>query len=238
MDAARWRTSPRRRWLRWCCSFLTHPLQYLPRCVLGAIVFIVAIRLVRPARTAAHSPREPRRISAGRDHRGRGVWWAWNRESCSPWCSRCCALCSTAIIRTPRCCSARTKAGIWQLNPVVPGAVTEPGLVIYRFGAPLFYANAGRFAEEIVLLAGPAPSAVRWLVVDAGAITQVDYTAARVVRELQQRPGKARRRAGVRACAIGSEARLWTAIISRRLSARIGFFTALHEALASYQRLA
>jgi MFS superfamily sulfate permease-like transporter len=58
-------------------------------------------------------------------------------------------------------------------------------LVIYRFGAPLFYANAGRFSDDIRGLVGPAPSPVRWLVVDAGAITHVDYTAARVVRELQ-----------------------------------------------------
>ena len=78
------------------------------------------------------------------------------------------------------------EAGLWQLTPVVPGAVTEPGLVIYRFGAPLFYANAGGFSDEIRLLVGPAPSSVRWVIVDAGAITHVDYTAARVVRELQQ----------------------------------------------------
>jgi MFS superfamily sulfate permease-like transporter len=59
-------------------------------------------------------------------------------------------------------------------------------LAIYRFGAALFYANAGMFADQIRGLAGPAPSHLRWLVVDAGAITNVDYTAAQVVRELQQ----------------------------------------------------
>ncbi len=75
---------------------------------------------------------------------------------------------------------------IWQQIPAVPGAITEPGLVIYRFGAALFYANANRFADEIRGLAGPAPSPVRWLVVDAGAITSVDYTAAWVVRKLQR----------------------------------------------------
>lgn len=76
--------------------------------------------------------------------------------------------------------------GIWQLIPAVPGAVTEPGLVIYRFGAALFYANANRFSDEILGLVGPAPSPVHWLVVDAGAITSVDYTAAWVVRKLQR----------------------------------------------------
>ena len=74
----------------------------------------------------------------------------------------------------------------WRLVPAVPGAVTEPGLVIYRFGAALFYANASLFAEEIRGLVGPAPSPTRWLVVDAEAITNVDYTAARMVRQLQK----------------------------------------------------
>jgi MFS superfamily sulfate permease-like transporter len=76
--------------------------------------------------------------------------------------------------------------GLWQLTPALPGAVTEPGLVIYRFGAALFYANAGMFADQIRGLAGPPPSSVSWLIVDAGAITQLDYTAAQVVRELQK----------------------------------------------------
>jgi sulfate permease, SulP family len=53
--------------------------------------------------------------------------------------------------------------------------------VIYRFGAPLFYANANRFAEEIKGLATPE---VKWVVVDAEAITHVDYSAARVVRRV------------------------------------------------------
>ena len=43
----------------------------------------------------------------------------------------------------------------WKVTPVAPGVVTEPGLVLYRFGASLFYANANRFAEEVLRLAGP-----------------------------------------------------------------------------------
>jgi len=78
------------------------------------------------------------------------------------------------------------EGGLWQLAPAIPGAISEPGLAIYRFGAPLFYANAGRFSEEIRAIVGPAPSPLRWLLVDAGAITHVDYSAARVVRDLQK----------------------------------------------------
>ena len=79
------------------------------------------------------------------------------------------------------------KDGTWNLNPVASGAMTEPGLVMYRFGANLFYANSNRFAEEVNCLVGEPPSQVRWLIVDAEAITHLDYSAARVVLELQQR---------------------------------------------------
>ena len=80
----------------------------------------------------------------------------------------------------------KNEDGSWKLTPVTPGAVTKPGLVMYRFGATLFYANASRFAAEVNCLVGPGPSPVRWLIVDAEAITALDFSAARVVRELQQ----------------------------------------------------
>ena len=75
--------------------------------------------------------------------------------------------------------------GAWNLVPVAPNVVTEPGLVLYRFGAALFYANAGRFLEEVSCVLQPMPSAVRWVVVDAEAMTHVDYTASRVVMQLK-----------------------------------------------------
>jgi len=81
---------------------------------------------------------------------------------------------------------AMGKSGEWRLMPVAPGAVTEPGLVVYRFGAPLFYFNASRFAAEISELLVPGPAAVHCLIVDAGPITNVDYTAARAVRRLKE----------------------------------------------------
>jgi SulP family sulfate permease len=81
----------------------------------------------------------------------------------------------------------RTADRIWELNPVAPGAMTEPGLVMYRFEAELFYANANRFAEELNCLAGQSPGQVRWLIVDAESITHLDYSAARVVEQLHQK---------------------------------------------------
>jgi MFS superfamily sulfate permease-like transporter len=75
-------------------------------------------------------------------------------------------------------------AGRWLPVPAVPGVQTEPGLVVYRFGADLFYANESRFADEVRDLVKHAPTRVRWLVIDAGAITDIDYSAARTIRDL------------------------------------------------------
>jgi len=127
--------------------------------------------------------------------------------------------------------------GIWQLTPVVPGAVTEPGLVVYRFGASLFYANAGMFADEIRGLAGPEPSLPRWLVVDAEAITNVDYTAAQVVHELQQDLS----RRGVTLIFAHVRSDLKLDLDRHHLTEAIGpdrIFDSLHEALAAYHGLA
>jgi MFS superfamily sulfate permease-like transporter len=81
--------------------------------------------------------------------------------------------------------------GTWKLTAPVAGATTIPGLVLYRFGAALYYANASRFADEIHAVVGPSPTPVRWFIVDAEAITQVDYSAARVIEELKKNLTKA-----------------------------------------------
>jgi MFS superfamily sulfate permease-like transporter len=57
---------------------------------------------------------------------------------------------------------------------------------VYWFGSDLFYANADRFATQARKLATEFPSPVRWLVVDAGAITHIDYTAGATLKELAQ----------------------------------------------------
>jgi SulP family sulfate permease len=69
---------------------------------------------------------------------------------------------------------------------VTAGKLIEPGLVMYWFGADLFYANAGHFAEQALMLVIQSPSPVRWLVVDAGAITGIDYSAGRTLQDLQE----------------------------------------------------
>jgi high affinity sulfate transporter 1 len=64
-----------------------------------------------------------------------------------------------------------------------PAARRLPGLVLYRFDGPLFFANAKTFRDEIIRLARTEP-APRWIVVAAEPITDVDTTAADVLLDL------------------------------------------------------
>jgi sulfate permease, SulP family len=165
--------------------FLSKPLQYLPHCVLGALVFLVAIHMIKLRslwQIRQESPAEFTLavvtalfvILVGVEQ---GIVLAM-------------VMSLLRIVHHsyhPRSGVMLSESdGTWKLTPPVAGAVTEPGLVMYRFGAALYYANASRFADEILTIVGPAPCSIRWLIVDAEAITQVDYSAARVVEELKK----------------------------------------------------
>jgi high affinity sulfate transporter 1 len=65
-----------------------------------------------------------------------------------------------------------------------PSARQIPGLLLYRFDAPLFFANGAEFARRIRARIAAAPEPVRWVVVAAEPITDVDTTAAEAIEEL------------------------------------------------------
>jgi high affinity sulfate transporter 1 len=64
------------------------------------------------------------------------------------------------------------------------GAKQVPGLVLFRWDAPLFFANADMFRERVVEAVEDAPTRVTWVVVAAEPITDVDTTAADAIQEL------------------------------------------------------
>ncbi len=66
-----------------------------------------------------------------------------------------------------------------------PGASQLPGLVIYRFDAPLFFANAKTFRDEVQRLAAAEPKP-RWIVIAAEPVTDVDTTASDVLEDLDE----------------------------------------------------
>jgi MFS superfamily sulfate permease-like transporter len=165
--------------------FLTGPLQYLPVCVLGAIVFTIAIHLVdvrglRDLRAASPVEWRLALVTAASVvvlNVERGILLAMVlslldhlRHGYRP---------TTAVM-------LRDATDHWRMEDVAPGKIAEPGLVVYWFGADLYYANANHFAEQVRKLVADSPTPVKWLVADAGAITGVDYTAAGIVRELRE----------------------------------------------------
>ena len=75
--------------------------------------------------------------------------------------------------------------GDFVFQPVESGAEALPGLVIYRFGASLYYANTAKFTAEIEELTAPGTTpAVSWLCVDGAAMADVDYSGAATIRSL------------------------------------------------------
>ncbi|HEV3425733.1 MAG TPA: SulP family inorganic anion transporter [Paraburkholderia sp.] len=166
--------------------FFSRFLQYLPHCVLAGIVFTIAIGLINVQSLWAIRRESPGEFTLavftaiavvvlGVEH---GILIAVAlsllrhvRHSYRP---------HTMML-------APGPDGRWLPVPALAGTQTAPGLIVYRFGADLFYANDHFFVEEVCLLVDRAPSPVRWLVVDAGAITDLDYSAARSLDDLFER---------------------------------------------------
>jgi sulfate permease, SulP family len=169
--------------------FLTGPLIYLPAAALAAVVFLIAAELV--------DVKGMRSILAVRKHEfavalltaaavvvfgveyGIGLAVVASivdhlRHSYSPL--------NSVLVKSP--------AGHWQPMPITPGARTEEGLVIYRFGTSLYFANASKLLDDVPVLIGHGPP-LQWMVLDCAAIGDIDYSAsaalAKLVEHVQQR---------------------------------------------------
>ena len=165
--------------------FLTRPLSFLPEAVLAAIVFLIGVKLVDHKGLAEIRRQKPREFALALATAGTVVFLGVEagiilaalvsllqhvRRSYQP---------HTAVV-------VRDADDHWRLEDPVPGRMIVPGLVMYWFGADLFYANVGSFSEDVRRLVNESPSPVRWLVIDSGAITSVDYSAGRALTELFQ----------------------------------------------------
>jgi high affinity sulfate transporter 1 len=74
--------------------------------------------------------------------------------------------------------------GEWHSLEGHPEAVERPGIVVFRWEAPLFFANSGQFRDQVrrlVLAKSPG-----WVVVQCEAITDIDVTAAEVLKSLDE----------------------------------------------------
>jgi sulfate permease, SulP family len=162
--------------------FLTKPLQYLPNAVLAAVVFLIGVKLIDIA-----DMKQIWRLR--RDEFTVAALTAVVVVTIGVEQGIILAIVLSVILHVRRHYAPRDAVVTWDANgefklvPPVPGTESQPGLVIYRFSVGLFYANAERFSDEILGLAGATPPP-RWLVLHADAIDDVDYTGGQTVAEV------------------------------------------------------
>jgi high affinity sulfate transporter 1 len=74
--------------------------------------------------------------------------------------------------------------GVLQARPVATGWQAEPGLVIYRFTHGMYYANTQQMTDEITTLVSHAKPPLKWLCIDASAVDDIDFSAAKALDSL------------------------------------------------------
>ncbi len=113
-------------------------------------------------------------------------------------------------------------------------AFTEPGLIVYRFDAPLVFANAAYFSERLEALIAHAGAELKCVILDAEAISDFDSTAAEALEtldtDLEQR--------GVELWIARANGPLRQLLQSTGLTARIGaenIYASVRAAVVAYQ---
>ena len=161
--------------------FLTKPLQYLPNAVLSAVVFLIGLKLIDIA-----NMKEIWRLR--RDEFTVAVVTAAVVVCVGVEEGIVLAIVLSLVLHVQRHYAPKDAVIAWDANgrvtlvPPVPGALSEPGLVVYRFAVGLFYANAQHFADEVSgLVEGDEPP--RWLVLDLGSVDDIDYTGGQTLFE-------------------------------------------------------
>jgi len=115
-----------------------------------------------------------------------------------------------------------------------PDARLIPGLVLFRWDAPLFFANAELFHQRTLDAVANSPTPVRWLVISAEPVTSVDVTAADVVSELDD----TLHAAGIELCFAEMKDPVKDKLKRFGLFARLGeqtFFATIDEAVSAYR---
>jgi high affinity sulfate transporter 1 len=156
--------------------FLTGYLTNMPTAVLAAIVFMIGLGLVDFRGLA--------RIRAARVSEfliacvTAIVVFAWGVEQ-----GIILAIVLSILELVRRAYSPRdflvgvSKEGEPVFTAATPGSESLPGLLVFRFDARLFFANASLFVDDIRALIAAAPTKVRWLILDCSSIGDIDYSA-------------------------------------------------------------
>jgi SulP family sulfate permease len=162
--------------------FLTAPIEYMPKAVLSAIVFLIGIELVDLAgmrkvlrlRTDEFVVATLVAVTVVVVGVEQGIVLAivasiidHLRRSYRP---------GTSVIQP-------AANGGWTGVPATPDARTLPGLVVYRFAGSVYYANASLLLEQASAFASSAEPP-RWFCLDAAAIPDIDFSGGETIKQL------------------------------------------------------
>ena len=163
--------------------FLTAPLAYMPEAVLSAVVFLIAVGLI--------DIKGMRNIFVQRQPE----FWVALITAVTVVVvgveqGILLAIVLSLIVHTQKgyqpknTVLALTGSGGWRAQPLTSRVQAIPGLLIYRFGDDMYYANAQQLMEEVTGLVNGAEPPLRWFCFDASAVSNVDYSAAETLRSI------------------------------------------------------
>jgi MFS superfamily sulfate permease-like transporter len=155
--------------------FLTSALTDMPKAVLAAIVFLIGLDLVDIAG----------RFAVGRRRRSEFIIAVVTAAVvCAVGVEQgiilAIVLSILDIVRRqykPNAFVVGSAGGTSTYERAAPGAQSAPGLIVLRYDAELFFANSSQFVDDVEQLVNSAPDPVRWLVMDAGPVDDIDYSA-------------------------------------------------------------
>jgi high affinity sulfate transporter 1 len=163
---------------------LTEPVQYLPKAVLGAVIVVAAIGLLEPQAWRSLTAIDPVEVAIAAVTTACVIVFGVLEALV--------VAVGLSMIDTVRR-SARPHDAVlgWDARlgryadvSLHASARTTPGVVVYRLDDRLFFANARYFKGRVREAIRAAPQAVRWLVLDADAITYADATGLDALLDL------------------------------------------------------
>ena len=166
--------------------FLTRPLSFMPEVVLSAVVFLIGIRLIDVA-----GMRDLYRVR--RDEFWIAAVTAATVAAVGVMQGILVAVLISVVdhlrvsYHPPTSLLKLSSAGEFVDAPIASSSMALPGLMIYRFEAPLYYANADFFMREVVGLIQHAGPTLRWFMIRFSRISDVDYSASKMLVDLIHR---------------------------------------------------
>lgn len=164
--------------------FLTGPLEHLPVAVLAGIVFLVGVKLVDVA-----GMRDIFRLQRGEFVIALATGLTVLFMGIMDGIALAVVMSLIAHVRhsySPRTYVLKTEDdGRFTPVPVATDVLAAPGILAYRFEANLFYANAEQFMEEVIALVEHCRQPLRWVLIDATPVSDIDYSAGKTLLQLQ-----------------------------------------------------